>query len=121
MHFNIPTTLVLALGTLTTRILADSMHVSQYCFFLYCTNQATFYTDQARFDGINANSGCRNPGIPHMIELCVDEGNQRAHFQFQSQGKRCMHITSSTWQTCSDDFRFATCATAVYEETPCTW
>jgi len=40
-----------------------------------------------------------------MVEFCIDEGNARMHYRYNSTGKWCMKVTDSDWQTCSDDFQ----------------
>jgi hypothetical protein len=112
--------LVTAALAFATAASADRMIVHQYCLTLICNNPATFITAYGEYN-VDASDGCRDPDVPGMWSLCVDERNARAHFYFDNQPKRCMVETGNDWQTCSDDFQWATCSIIYYDEVPCTW
>ncbi|PKS05495.1 hypothetical protein jhhlp_008873 [Lomentospora prolificans] len=118
MHFNIPA-VIAALGLATTAA-ADRMIVSSYCFTLACNHNGEFITDHGRYR-VDASDGCRDPDVPAMKRLCIDQKRARGHFQFNGQGRRCMKETKSDFKTCSDDFQFASCSTSYWDEVPCTW
>ncbi|KAK4031803.1 hypothetical protein C8A01DRAFT_21038 [Parachaetomium inaequale] len=106
---------------LTTSASADSMMVDIYCFTLACTYSVYFTTDFGTYS-FSGSDGCRSTPVPGMTEFCIDEANDRAHFRFSHQSdKRCMRVYDSEWQTCSDDFQFATCAKEYYQEVQCDW
>ncbi|KAK4464432.1 hypothetical protein QBC42DRAFT_284416 [Cladorrhinum samala] len=119
MHLNVASLAISALA-LAARVSADRMIVFQYCFFTACSSPGTWYTAHGSYD-VDASEGCRNPDVPGMTQLCVDWGKSRGHFYFLGQNKRCIRETSSDFQTCSDDFGFATCSDVYWDEVPCTW
>jgi hypothetical protein len=71
---------------------------------------------------LDTNEGCRNPGIPHMNNICFDWGNGRGHFNFDGQGKRCFRKHQSTVNTgkCGYGGNF-NCYVSEWYETNCTW
>ena len=56
-----------------------------------------------------------------MVEFCIDEPRNRMHYRYNGANKRCMKVTDSDWQTCSDDFQWATCASEHWSEVNCDW
>ncbi|KAK4039695.1 hypothetical protein C8A01DRAFT_36318 [Parachaetomium inaequale] len=99
---------------------ADSLIVHQYCLTLACNNPGTWHSAYGDFF-VDAGEGCRDPDIPGMWSLCIDEGNARGHFYFDNQPKRCIKQTDNDFEKCSDDYQFATCSVIYYDEVPCTW
>ncbi|KAK0753012.1 hypothetical protein B0T18DRAFT_385148 [Schizothecium vesticola] len=119
MHFHLPT-LLAALG-LATMAAAEHMYVDEYCATLLCNRNGRFVTNWGEYR-VDAADGCRSVPNSPIREICVDERNERLHFYYtDGQPKRCMRVTSSEWQTCSDDFQWATCASEFWEEKPCDW
>ncbi|KAK0753011.1 hypothetical protein B0T18DRAFT_385147 [Schizothecium vesticola] len=59
---------------------------------------------------VDAKDGCRGTSVPDMVEFCIDECNARMHYCYNGAGKRCMKVTDSDWQTCSDDFQWVSSA-----------
>ncbi|USP74364.1 hypothetical protein yc1106_01638 [Curvularia clavata] len=42
------------------------------------------------FYNVDANEGCRNPGVPYVYNLCMDWGKGRAHWNVDNQpNKKC--------------------------------
>lgn len=120
MRFNIP---VIALTTLALakQVTADRLIVSLYNFLGSSTYTGTFVTDDDSYL-IGDVDGCHtNPDVPHMNRLCMDFGNDRGHFQFNGQKRRCLKETSNDFQHCSDDFAWATCTKLYYDEVKCDW
>jgi len=118
MHFHLPT-LLAALGLATTAA-AEHMYVDEYCATLLCNRNGRFVTNWGEYR-LDAADGCR--GVPNspIREICVDVRNERLHFFYtDGQPKRCMRVTSSEWQTCTE-FQWATCASEFWEEKPCDW
>ncbi|KAL2070107.1 hypothetical protein VTL71DRAFT_14787 [Oculimacula yallundae] len=115
MHFKSVASLV-ALMSLATTTLADSMYVEVYCY-LDCRYPATFYTSAGSYS-VTASDGCRGTSVPGMVEFCVDNPQGRGHFRFSHQNfKRCMRLTRSTDRDCG----IAYCQNNTWEEVPCTW
>ncbi len=119
MQLNVASLVTAALAFATTAS-ADSMIVYKYCFFLACSSPATWSTAYGDYS-IDSGDGCRDPDVPGMWQLCIDDANVRGHFYFDGQNKRCIRETSDDFQHCSDDFKFATCSTVYWDEVPCTW
>ncbi|KAH8732358.1 hypothetical protein GQ44DRAFT_697504 [Phaeosphaeriaceae sp. PMI808] len=94
--------------------MADQMNIVTGCPVLgRCTSDGVWYTDQGNY-WVNANEGCRTPGVPHMTEFCVDWGNKRGHFKFSGQGKRCFVQRRSIDAVVNLAF-------AAWVEAPCSW
>lgn len=81
------------------------MYVDEYCATLLCNRNGRFVTNWGEYR-VDAADGCRSVPDSPIREICVDERNARLHFYYaDGQPKRCMRVTSSEWQTCSDDFQ----------------
>ncbi|KXX75775.1 hypothetical protein MMYC01_207442 [Madurella mycetomatis] len=116
MHFNPITWLVLAFAT---TVAADEMTVVTTCpLFGACNSfNALWHSAYDNF-WVNANEGCRDPSHPDMTELCMDWGNQRAHFYFAGQGKRCLRLFSSVG---IGQCYGAPCTIQRWHEVTCNW
>jgi hypothetical protein len=86
----LPTLAVLV--SLAALAAADYMDVTTTCPTPFaCASTGLWHTDFSSYYGIDANEGCRDPpGVPGLNSLCMDWENQRAHFFFDGQGKRCL-------------------------------
>ncbi|CEI66216.1 hypothetical protein FVEN_g4388 [Fusarium venenatum] len=101
---------------LATTALADRMEIFTKCGDTSCNSyDGWFYTDYGAYR-VNANTGCRVPGVPHMEEFCIDWDNRRLHFRFGGQDKRCMTQDSESAYGCG-----ATCYKTTWREIPCYW
>lgn len=106
-----------ALAPLAALTAADYMDVTTTCNNVgNCYSTGTWYTDFAFYYGVDANEGCRDSSavVPSLRSLCMDWGNQRAHFFFDGEGKRCLRK--------NPDYQciLATC-TGRWKEIACTW
>lgn len=110
---------ILSILAIVTAATADTLIVSSLCIENSCNHSGTFVVEGGSYDVVA--DGCQATGIPGMIDFCVDWGNDRAHFQFDGQGRRCMRLETIEFVGCSGDFASATCTTETFEETPCTW
>lgn len=111
-----------ALAALAATAAADSMTVYTWCNIFTCSStNAVWHASWGDF-GLNANGGCRDPPDPNMYELCMDWNNNRAHFYFYGQGKRCLRKTvdvSHNWGSgCGID---VSCYRSEWTEVGCSW
>ncbi|KAF6743115.1 hypothetical protein DFP72DRAFT_828961 [Ephemerocybe angulata] len=121
MRFTIA--ILTVLTALTTSVMADSMSVGDDCaqdgqnIFLSDWNSA-----YGRYN-VFPRAGCQDPSdVPDLTELCMDWPNNRAHFFFVGQSKRCMvkgdvqgpfipgPLCTASW-----------CCVSAWNEVPCTW
>ncbi|KAK1834446.1 hypothetical protein QBC39DRAFT_368958 [Podospora conica] len=119
MHLTI-TPLLAAAATLATTVVAEQMFVTEYCLTLICRRPARWVNIFGEYN-VDASDGCRVPAVPNLEEFCVDTRRERGHFRYRDGPRRCMVVTSSEWQKCSDDFDWATCASEVWTEVLCSW
>lgn len=87
-------------------------------------------TDDGHFHAIKGYflEGCTGaPGIDFVRELCIDDGNKRAHIIWATNGQRvCFTKTYSNSETCGGSegcWRGVCprCWEMRYDEAPCTW
>lgn len=106
--------IVTVLASFAPIVAADFMIVLTKCVIQpWCNSQGTWYTGYGAYT-IDANEGCRDPvDVSSMNTLCMDWGNQRGHFFFDNQPKRCIRKTSEDLH--SDIWL------SRWEEVACTW
>lgn len=97
---------------------ADALLVYRRCGGVgnKCESPGVFYTDYGEYE-IDANEGCRRIKVPYLEEFCVDYRNQRAHFRFGGQSKRCMTVVSSEPFDCASRY----CWKFQFQEITCSW
>ncbi|OBT61324.1 hypothetical protein VE03_09544 [Pseudogymnoascus sp. 23342-1-I1] len=119
MRFNIP--VALAALALANGATADRLIVSFYNYLGASTYTGTFVTDYDSYILGDVNGCHTNLDVPSLNRLCMDFGNQRGHFQFNGQGRRCLKETRNEFGRCADDNSWATCTKIYYDEVKCTW
>src|SRR5690242_1143399 len=84
--------LILAGLALATGAAADRILTTRRCRATggCTTDSGEWYNNNGGRFGVNANEGCRNPGVPGIYNVCMDWGNNRAHFDATGQNKRCL-------------------------------
>lgn len=68
---------------------------------------------------VPATAGCHYDQVPGMPEFCMDWRENRAHFVFDNQPRRCLqrqYSRQDDW--CQGDRH---CTFVIFEEVPCTW
>ena len=111
------TTMLLPLLGLITGAAAEDVDIVTYCDpFSGCTSQTAMWHSIWGHFRINANEGCRDarPDVPGLNSICFDWGNQRAHFYYDNQGKRCLRQWSS-------NSLFGSTSMQRWKEAACTW
>ncbi|KAK0638972.1 hypothetical protein B0T16DRAFT_449807 [Cercophora newfieldiana] len=123
--------LALALGTAllaANGAIADILVVNTYCKDWWplpddCTSaRSVWVNDFDQSFPVDANTGCRNPGVPHIPWFCIDWDNARLKFYPTNQPERCMprKTTQRMFSVgiCrnSDD-----CHASVWREVQCNW
>ncbi|KAK4039563.1 hypothetical protein C8A01DRAFT_16471 [Parachaetomium inaequale] len=107
----LPTLAVLA--SVVPIVAADYMLVLTSCLNGRCGSQGWWTTVEDTY-WVDANEGCRDPDVPSMWSLCMDWGNQRGHFFFEGQPKRCIRKVSEGWAEYG-------MTSSNWDEVPCTW
>ncbi|KAK4124570.1 hypothetical protein N657DRAFT_644809 [Parathielavia appendiculata] len=101
------------LSCLASFATADYMIARTECFARCDSRASTWYTAYGSY-WIDANEGCRDPpDVPAMNQICMDWGNQRGHFYFDGQSRRCIRKTS--------EWAEGTRAVSRWDEVACTW
>ncbi|KAH6869714.1 hypothetical protein BKA70DRAFT_1131620 [Coprinopsis sp. MPI-PUGE-AT-0042] len=117
MRFTGCLTAILVTALSTGSALADHMTTYTGCPLIgACNSPGKFITAFGTWD-VDANEGCRDPDVPGMYQLCVDWGNNRGHFFFDNQAKRCLRQVSSTAYGCGG----GTCWCGEWDEVGCSW
>lgn len=97
-------TFSLALGTAlfaANGAIADTLITYNYCKDWWplpdsCTSEKSFWVNDWHMEyAVNANDGCRNPGVPDIPWLCIDWPNKRLKFYPNNQAARCMRVKAS--------------------------
>lgn len=110
------------LAPLVARAAADSVIQEVYCYPTYCDYTNAQWDSAFGAYHVDMSDGCRNEysQVPGLNTLCVDWSHERAHFYFDNQGKRCLHL--DTWFAdtgCSNSQQ--SCYAASWSEVTCTW
>ncbi|KAJ8110837.1 hypothetical protein OPT61_g6418 [Boeremia exigua] len=69
----------------------------------------------------NANTGCRNPGVPNIYEVCMDWKKGRAHFLANGQNKRCLQREKPDFDVMPCGASINRCSRQRWNEVSCTW
>ncbi|KAK4122112.1 hypothetical protein N657DRAFT_646771 [Parathielavia appendiculata] len=90
---------LVALALLAATTAADYVDVTTICnsWGGGCSSYGIWHTAYGRFD-VDFNEGCRDPDVPSLNWMCIDWPNQRAHFNFDGQPKRCLVKMTEEYQ-----------------------
>ncbi len=99
---------------------ADSMVVNVVCDPHSCDySQGVWHSDYGIYN-IVSSDGCRQPPVPAMKWLCIDWKENRAHFYFEQQAKRCLGVVMlGAWEKCGAEG--TSCFVSRWDEIGCSW
>ncbi len=103
-------------------VVADRLDTVHYCRLDEpgCHTQGTWHSGYGTYMITSVPDGCGGVPVPGMKTLCLDLPENRGHFFFDGQPKRCLDRTdTTTWRECPNAENCATLAT--WNEIPCTW
>ncbi|EQL03935.1 hypothetical protein OCS_00334 [Ophiocordyceps sinensis CO18] len=89
--FIMPSTILLLLALAVTCAAKSetTMYSSTWCPKSGCISTATFYVNKIAFD-ISGDTGCQQPDIPGMTEICIADDPRMGYFKFSGQPLKCM-------------------------------
>lgn len=109
------------IASVFTVVSADSLIVDQWCGGNGCEYRyPRFKTCCGTFTQIESSDGCHGGGdVPELRQICIDSANERLHFIFNGQGKRCMRVRykEQYWDGCGA----GSCVRWTYDEIGCSW
>jgi len=91
-----PLGLVIAAFT-ATQAAADSLITYRSCTLSECnSSRSVWFNDIGQAYNFNANDKCREPGVPNIVEVCMDWARGGASFKTVFGATRCLRKGAET-------------------------